>query len=130
MFPPDLPPEAIQRMELQKAKVNRVIQEWSKYAFIAFNFVDDLTTATIRISFLPDRGSMSYIGTEVSSVPLEEPTLNIGRISGDSDILTPEETGVILHELGHTLGMVHEHKSSIRGGDVKLSASGMNIPAA
>ncbi|KIM38799.1 hypothetical protein M413DRAFT_29749 [Hebeloma cylindrosporum] len=126
MLPPELPTETIQKMEHQKAKVNRVVHEWTKYAYIAFNFVEDVTMATIRISFLPGRGSMSYIGTEVASVPVEEPTMNIGRINGESDVLTPEETSVILHELGHTLGMVHEHKSSMVGGNVKLSTAAVN----
>lgn len=116
-------------MEVQKTKVTRVIHEWSKYANITFKFVDDLTAATVRITFFPERGSFSYIGTEISRLTILEPSMNIARISGDSDVLTAEETGIILHELGHTLGMVHEHKSSGRGGQIKLSTSG-NYPSA
>ena len=37
---------------------------------------------------------------------------------------TANERGVILHEFGHVLGLVHEHQSPVRGGKIHLRPEG------
>jgi hypothetical protein len=41
--------------------------------------------------------------------------MNFGWI-GDNDVISDSEKGVILHEFGHALGLVHEHQSPAREG--------------
>lgn len=63
-------------------------------------FVDDHRTANIRISFDPDGGAWSLIGTDCLQ-ERNKPTMNLGWF----DVAT------VLHEFGHALGMVHEHQN-------------------
>lgn len=39
--------------------------------------------------------------------------------------MTAIEMGIILHELGHVLGLRHEHQSPARGGKITLKDDGM-----
>ena len=92
-----------------RAKVARVAKQWSQYANITFLFGDD-PNAEIRISF-KDSGSWSALGTDAlveEMFPKNEQTMNFGwltRASADHDY------GVVLHEFGHALGLIHEHQS-------------------
>jgi hypothetical protein len=54
----------------------------------------------VRIAFLDD-GAWSYIGTDSLNIPADQPTMNFGWL----------DEGVILHEFGHMLGMIHEHQN-------------------
>ena len=54
--------------------------------------------------------SESAVGREVLSVPLNEPTTVYGW-----DLTTPYGRGTALHELGHVLGMEHEHQNPFAG---------------
>jgi len=66
--------------------------------------------AFIRITFNPNDGAWSLIGTE--SRGETQPTMNLGWIDDDTDYDTEKSKGtgaVVLHEFGHALGMIHEH---------------------
>ena len=94
----------------QQKKVDTVIPEWSQYANITFERVSDAAAdAAVRISFDPQSGSWSYVGTVVKTIVHPRITMNLGWID-DSDGLSPDEHGVIMHEWGHTLGLMHEHQ--------------------
>lgn len=84
----------------QHKTVKLVVKEWENNCNIAFNFVDTLP-ADIRITFNPDDGAWSYVGTDNKYIPQNEPTMNLGWL----------DTGVILHEFGHALGFAHEHQN-------------------
>ncbi len=88
----------------QKELVKKFAVEWSEYANIKFDF-NDSRDAVIRITFDPDLGSWSYIGTDNEEIPAHEQTLNLGWV----------DQGVVLHEFGHALGLIHEHQNP-RGG--------------
>ena len=45
--------------------------------------------------------------------------MNFDCLSDTEDISSTEQ-GVILHEFGHTIGLVHEHQSPVRGGALTL----------
>jgi hypothetical protein len=108
---------------IQQNKVKKVVQEWEKYANVNLTFVPT-GNATIRIIFDPNLGSWSYVGNEIDLINANDPTMNLGWIGGHSTTITSEERGVILHEFGHTLGLMHEHQSPVHGGSITLKESG------
>ncbi|KIJ93251.1 hypothetical protein K443DRAFT_125661, partial [Laccaria amethystina LaAM-08-1] len=106
----------------QQSKVKTVVQEWEKYANVNLTFVPT-GNATIRITFDPKSGSWSYVGKEIDLIDANHPTMNLGWIGGHSTTITAAERGVILHEFGHTLGLMHEHQSPVRDGTITLKES-------
>jgi len=61
---------------------------------------------------------------DVQGIAPDKPTMNLGWVSGDSTEISDDETGVILHEFGHALGMLHEHQSPLRGEKIIPKESG------
>jgi hypothetical protein len=85
-------------------KVKTQARWWSAHANLKFIF-DNSPQADIRISFDSSDGAWSYIGTDAKSIPLSQPTMNLGFLDG----------GTAGHEFGHAIGLAHEH-SSPKGG--------------
>ncbi|KAJ7114588.1 hypothetical protein C8R43DRAFT_1113155 [Mycena crocata] len=100
----------------QQAKVDKVILEWFPYANITF---ERATVGTLRISFDPKLGSWSYVGKVNLSVSSSEITMNLGWVE-DTATVSEDDRGVILHEFGHALGLLHEHQSPARAGTLHL----------
>lgn len=65
--------------------------------------------ATLRIAFDPARGSWSYLGKYALKIPTSAPTMNLGWMT--ETLAENEARAVVLHEFGHTLGLIHEHLS-------------------
>ncbi len=80
--------------------VKQFAPQWTSHANLRFVF-DNALDAQIRIAFNEDDGAWSYIGTDCLGIPRNEPTLNLGW----------QDEGVVLHEFGHALGMIHEHQN-------------------
>lgn len=74
--------------------------KWSDHANIKLDFTN-APNAEIRISFDPSDGAWSYIGKDCLGIPLNQATMNLGW----------QDEGVVLHEFGHTLGLIHEHQN-------------------
>ena len=75
--------------------------------FRKVNFPDE---AEIRIGFLQGDGSWSYIGRDVLGIGTSSRTMNFGW-----DLTRGEGFDTALHEIGHTLGLNHEHQNPIAG---------------
>jgi hypothetical protein len=81
--------------------VKRIASEWMQHANIKLEF-DNSPQAEIRISFVQDGRSWSYLGTDCLNIPRHAATMNFGW---------PLEQRTILHEFGHALGLAHEHQN-------------------
>jgi len=80
-------------------------REWSKHANITF--ADTSGDATLKLQFFDasnDPGSWSYVGTDALLTGPSEATINIGW---------PDDPARDLHELGHALGLIHEHQNPL-----------------
>ncbi len=67
---------------------------------LKFIFVEDPEEAQVRISFNASGGAWSLVGTDCLQ-ETENATMNLGWF----DVAT------VMHEFGHTLGMIHEHQN-------------------
>lgn len=77
---------------------------WGQVANLKFDF-NNAPGAEIRISFDPQDGAWSYVGTDCQSIPLNEATMNLGFLDG----------GTAAHEFGHAIGLAHEHQNPAGG---------------
>ncbi len=87
----------------QQAIVRQFAPEWTRYANLRLEFTTS-PQAEVRISFADD-GSWSYIGTDCLGFPSNRATMNYGWL----------DQGVVLHEFGHALGLIHEHQNPVGG---------------
>jgi hypothetical protein len=96
----------------QARAVRKAFAKWKATGIgLRFKEVSDLEEAEIRIGFsLKDGDSSSGIGREILKVPLDEPTTVYGW-----DLTSRYGSGTALHELGHVLGMEHEHQNPFAG---------------
>lgn len=93
----------------QKSRVTAQAMKWTQFANIKFDFTASKSAAHIRISFVADDGSWSYIGTDNLGIAKSRPTMNFGWLRDDTD--DTEYERVVVHEFGHALGAIHEHQN-------------------
>lgn len=78
---------------------------------ITFEETETLSLAHFRIAFKRGAGAWSYVGRHCLTVPLSAPTMNFGW----NMLLDPRKVGVAIHEIGHAIGLLHEHQNSNAG---------------
>jgi len=97
----DTPPAAL------RTRIMSHLNAWGKSANV--QFVQTQSTAQVRIARVGGRdgGYWSYLGTDILSIPRNQPTMNLEAFTME----TPEAEfhRVVRHEAGHTLGFPHEH---------------------
>jgi len=93
----------------ERVKNAALIWTGPKLARLIFDFRKNTTDTLIRISF-QYAGSWSVIGTTCPQITDKtQPTMNFGWLTPQST--DDEVRGVVLHEFGHALGLIHEHQS-------------------
>lgn len=80
---------------------------WEDAANIQWVKTRDRAASHVRIEKDPGQGGWSYVGTDVLTIPIGEPTMNLGWIL-DTENDRDEARRLVLHEGGHTLNFTHE----------------------
>jgi hypothetical protein len=97
--------------EAQREAVRDAFAEWKALGIgLDFREVPDRSQAEVRIGFDATDGSWSYVGKDVLGIGANDRTMNFGW-----DLTTPYGRTTALHEIGHTLGMPHEHQNPFAG---------------
>lgn len=98
--------------KVQADAIREAFAKWKSAGVgLEFQEVNQLSEAEVRIGYsTADGSSASAVGREVLKVPLNEPTTVYGW-----DLTTTYGRGTALHELGHVIGMEHEHQNPFAG---------------
>ncbi|KAI0061847.1 zincin [Artomyces pyxidatus] len=96
--------------DVQRDKVRRLIPLWTAYGLVQFQEVSRAEESLIRITFDGGQEPWSYC----EFVEKDKPTMNLGDIDDEQSSSSASERRIILHELGHALGLMHENHAVLR----------------
>lgn len=97
--------------EAEREIVRNAFAHWKAQGIgLDFQETNQRSEAEIRIGFMQGDGSWSYVGTDVLRQGQGERTMNFGW-----SLLGHDGADTALHEIGHTLGLPHEHQNPNAG---------------
>jgi len=88
-------------------EVLQTANEWSKYTGVTFVKALSREKSDIRLSFASS-GWWSYVGTNALSISKDSVTISLDQLYLEGK---EKRRGIILHEFGHVLGLLHELQS-------------------
>ena len=98
--------------QAERDVVRKAFELWSKVGIgLEFKEVERRDDAEIRIGFMRGDGAWSYVGRDVLGPGPNERTMNFGWDLTSSSL----EIDTAVHEIGHTLGLPHEHQNPHAG---------------
>ena len=108
----DTAPSAWHGNAIDRKEVDAAFQKWFSLGIgISFRAVSSANEAMVRIGFDQADGSWSNVGRDILTVrDPAEPTMNFGW-----PLNSPYGQDTALHEIGHTLGLEHEHQNPFAG---------------
>lgn len=90
-----------------RSRVCDQIKVWSRQANLRFDFLGMGDGGDVRVTF-ERGGSWSYLGTDNLLIPRDQPTMQLGWLTPDTE--QDEVRRVVVHEAGHVLALGHEHQ--------------------
>lgn len=79
---------------------------WGQYANVQFSLAAAGSPGIVRVSCRTE-GYWSYLGPQIATIARDQPTMSLQDF--DRGMPESEWKRVVRHEVGHTLGLLHEH---------------------